>query len=256
MVLFFKKQLRRKKIRKSQEAPVKASRCGRGWILLFKVFIVVILVFLLWCGWSYTKPSNFPIKHVKVISSYEHLAQKEVQNIIASYVDNGFFYLNVIGMKRQLLKLPWVYAVFVQRKWPDVVIINVIEQQTVLQWGSKGLVNHRGAVFMPLVATFPQGLPIIFGPEKQEHEIFVLYQKAQQLFEPLDLSIQQFLLMPQHYWEIALSNGTKIYLKEDNPLDQLEFLTGLYRRMTADHKDSPKAIDLRYNNDGLAVRWK
>jgi cell division protein FtsQ len=225
-------------------------------MLLFKAFVVGVLGFLLWCGWNYTKPSNFPIKQVKIISSYEHLSQKQLQNIIASYVDNGFFYLNVIGMKWQLLKLPWVYAVSVQRKWPDTVIVSVVEQQAVLQWGFEGLVNHKGEVFMPSIATFPRGLPVIFSPEKQEQKIFILYQKAQQLFEPLDLSVKQLLLTPQHYWEILLSNGTKVYLKESEPLDQLEFLTNLYRRITSDHKDSPKSIDLRYNNDGLAVKWE
>ncbi|HBS51955.1 MAG TPA: cell division protein FtsQ, partial [Coxiellaceae bacterium] len=60
---------------------------------------------------------------------------------------NGFFYLNVISMRQQLLKLPWVYEASVQRKWPDTVVVNIIEQKPILQWGKNALVNPEGVVF-------------------------------------------------------------------------------------------------------------
>lgn len=227
-----------------------------SWVWLFKIIVIGILIFLLWCGWGYTQPNNFPIKQVKIVAAYEHLDQTSLRDVINPYTKNGFFYLDVIGMKRQLLKFPWVYAVSVQRKWPDTIVINIVEQQAVLQWGTQALINHHGVFFTPEIASFPKDLPIIFGPEERKLEIFNLYQKSQQYFEPLDLSIKQLVLNPQHYWEMLLSNDTVVFLKENELLDQIELLTGLYRRITAAHQDSPKTIDLRYNTDSLAVKWE
>ena len=248
--------LTKSKKNKTNEPQLKNKNQGEGWVLLFKAIVTGAMLFLLWRGWDYTKPNNFPIRQVKIISSYEHIDQKLLQNITTSYIDNGFFYLNVIGMKQQLLKLPWVYVVSIRRKWPDTVIVNVVEQQAVLQWGADALVNHEGKVFTPPISTFPKGLPIIFGPVERELEIFTLYKKAAQYLEPLDLSIKQLSFNPQHYWEILLNVDTVVYLKENDPLNQLEFLIDLYRRITIDHKYPPKSIDLRYNNDGLAVSWE
>ena len=254
--MFFNKQPKRKRIKTQPEASATIKTAGRGWILLFKTIIVSALVVLLWCGWDYTQPNNFPIKQVKIVSANEHIDQEFLQKTIESYTKNGFFYLNVIGMKRQLLKLPWVYATSVQRKWPDTIIINIVEQQAVLQWGDKALINDKGEVFAPPFSTFPKGLPVIFGPEERTFEIFTLYQKAQQCFEPLGLVIRQLFFNPQHYWEILLDNDTVIYLKESDPLRQLGVLVDLYRRITADHKGQPKSIDLRYYTGGFAVKWE
>ena len=252
--MFLSRKKKKKNIR--QKVAVKTEPKKRDWVLLFKIIVIGVIVLLLWSGWDYTKPSNFPIKTVQIISSYEHVDQALLQNKISSYIDNGFFYLNVIGMKRQLLKLPWVYVVSVQRKWPDAIVINIVEQQAILQWGAHALINPKGEVFMPPSSTFPKGLPVIFGPKEREFEIFTLYRKAQQLFESLDLVVEKLSFNQQKYWEILLSNETVVYLKESDPLGQLGLLTDLYRRITANHEYPPKSIDLRYNTDGLAVKWK
>ena len=223
--------------------------------LFLKIILMGAIGFLLWYAWGYTKPSNFPIIHVKIFATYEHVEQKFLQKAIDSYLSNGFFYLNVIGMKQQLLKLPWVYEVSVQRKWPDTVVVNVVEQKAVLQWGGKALVNAKGVIFAPSASTFPHGLATIFGPEDRKLEIFTLYKKMQPLFEPLDLVIKQLILSPEHHWEILLSNSAVVYLKEADPLGQVELLINLYRKITADREKEPKSIDLRYNT-GLAVKWE
>jgi cell division protein FtsQ len=253
--LFFNRQTIQKRTKSQQKIQATTKTAGRGLILLFKIIIIAALLALLWHGRSYTKANNFPIKQVKIVSASEHVDQEFLQKTIETYTKSGFFYLNVNEMKRQLLKLPWIYEVAVQRKWPDTVIVNVIEQQAALQWGNKALINHKGEVFAPPVFTFPKELPVIFGPEERRLEIFTLYQKAQQYFEPLDLTIRKLLFNPQSYWEILLKNNTTIYLKEGDPLAQLELLVDLYQRITAGHKSQPKSIDLRYYTGGFAVKW-
>ena len=241
---------RKKSIAKQDPATQK-----KGWILGFKIFVVATLFALGWRSFIYTKPSNSPIKQVKILAAYEHLDKQTLQQVITPYFKGGFFYLNVIGLKKQLLNLPWVHTVSIQRKWPDAVIIHIVEQQAVLQWGAKALVNSEGAIFHPPAITFPDNLPIVFGPQEQVSEIFTLYQQLTLRFKPLGLTIQKLFLKPQHYWEVLLNNNMVIYLKEIEPLSQIDFLLILYSKIIAERNYPPKSIDLRYNNGGLAVQW-
>ena len=220
-----------------------------------KIVIIVAAFFILWSSWKYTKPINFPIKRVKIVASYQHVEPEVLRKLIATYTDNGFFYLNVIGMQHQILGLPWVYKTWIQRKWPDTIIVNIIEQQPLLQWDEAGLLNTTGELFTPPKNTFPNGLPIISGPEQHKTELFILYKKMQQLLTQLTLSIKKLTLIAQSHWEIILTNNTVLYLKEHEPLKQLQLLVNIYPKIAAEKPQPPQSIDLRYNTPGVAVRW-
>ena len=222
--------------------------------IFFGLLTLAVIGTSLYYGWEYTKPDNFPIKNAKIFATYEHVDKKPLQKVISKYLSNGFFYLNVNGMKQELLNFPWIYAVSVKRQLPDTITINVAEQHALLQWGEDALINPDGKRFSPKISTFPKNLPIIFGPEKQASEIFTTYQKMLRALEPLDLTIKKLNLNPRHFWELVLSNDAKVYLKEVNPVTQLELMANLYRKITANHSNSPKSIDLRYQS-GLAVKW-
>lgn len=222
--------------------------------ILFALLILGILGCGLWYGWQYVKANDPQIKQVKIFATYEHLEKNSIQKIVTSHLNQGFFHLNTTRLKQELLKLPWVYAVSIKREWPNSIKINIAEQNAILQWGKTALFNPEGQIFSPPPATFPRDLPVIFGPEEKQAEIFSLYQKMLAVLFPLDLSLSSLTLNHDHYWELILSTNTIIYLKEEQPIEQLELLTNIYRKITADRDQEPKSIDLRYQT-GLAVRW-
>lgn len=236
----------KKKSRKKTE-----KKAGR---IFLKYIFIGMFVFFGWYVWDYTGPKNFPIVRVKIFTENNHVEKKDLQEVIYPYLKSGFFHLNFVGLKKKLLTLPWVYKISLRRHWPNTLIVNVVEQKAILQWGGTALINQRGDVFAPDDSTFPKGLPIIFGPREKEKEIYSLYKTIVALFEPLDLAIKRMVLTSHNYWEIVLSNGTSLYLKKEKLLAQIELLVNVYRRITADHKKDPKSIDLRYKS-GLAVRW-
>ncbi len=222
--------------------------------ILLTILILGTLGLLSWLTWNHIKTYNFPIKHVKIFATYEHVDQNSLQKTISNYLDHGFLYLNVSDLKQQLLKSPWIYAVSIKRKWPDTVIINIAEQRAILQWGEKALMNPDGKIFAPPKTTFPKDLTIVFGPEEHTAEIFTTYYKMLSILEPLSLTIKKLELDPKLHWEITLNNNTVILLKSANALKQLELLTSIYRKITAEHEQAPKSIDMRYQS-GMAVKW-
>jgi cell division protein FtsQ len=222
---------------------------------VLQIILLIAFLLLIWRGWTYTKPSNFPVMHVKIVATFEHTNQELLQKIIAPYINYGFFYLNVIGLKHQLLKLPWVYAVSITREWPDTLSISVVEQHPLAQWGNEALVNSEGKIFSAPVESFPSGLPVIFGPTNRVTEIFEDYQKIEPLVETINAKVKQLVLLAdQNYWELTLENGMAIFLKPKDPAGQLQFFLKLYPKIIANHPAPPKSIDLRYDI-GFAIKW-
>lgn len=228
----------------------------------FKIYLKPILRALIICcviaaligAYTYTKPSNFPIKNVKVVASYAHVDQALLQNTIVPFTKNGFFYINVWGLQRELLKVPWVYTVSVERSWPDTLIVNVVEQTPVASWGKKALINGEGAIFSADAETFPKDLPILYGPDDQEPDIFNIYRQMQTILAPHNFSIVQLNLTPHAYWCLILNTKTTIYIPKSDPAERLTAFLQLYPKIQANHSGSPASIDLRYRN-GLAVKW-
>jgi cell division protein FtsQ len=221
----------------------------------YGIIVLMFLGIISWMIYDYIKTYTYPIKHVKIFATYEHVNKIPLQKTVDAYLNKGFFKLNVAGLKQQLLSFPWIYAVSIKRIWPDTVIINIAEQRPILQWGDEALINPDGRVFYPQKNSFPKGLPVIFGPKGSETQIFNLYSQMLSMLEPLDLSIKNLALDPAHHWEIKLNNDTAIFLNTADPLDQLELLTRVYRKITADRHEPPKSIDMRYSS-GMAVKWR
>jgi cell division protein FtsQ len=146
--------------------------------------------------------------------------------------------------------------VLIQREWPNTVIITITEQNPVLRIGDLGLVNFKGELFSPSKASLPKTLPTIWGIKDLKPEILSLYYKANEFFDKMDLTIKSLTFYPNHYLKIVLDNDMNIYLKEKDPLEQINLLARLYGKLMTNHEKPPKYIDLRYGTTGLAVKWE
>ena len=228
----------------------KVRRKNRRRGILKTLFLLIVLGILL----IHIKSKNFPIRLVKIFATYEHVEPPMLQKIISPYLIKDFFQLNVFTIKRSLLEIPWIYDASIKKQWPDTMVIHIVEQTATMQWRENSLINSHGKIFTPPRRSFPAKLPRLTGPEHRALEIFRVCQQIILLLDPLDLAVEKLTLTPHHHWELLLNNGTVIYLKEQQPIKQIELLINLYRRITANHQNPPQTIDLRYSN-GLAVKW-
>ena len=228
--------------------PIHSKNKKRG-ILKTVVLLIIVGALLL-----HARSKNFPIRLVKVFATYEHVEPSSLQKTISPSLTKDFFHLNLFTIRRNLLEIPWIYDVSIKKQWPDTVMIHIVEQTATMQWGDSALINSHGKIFTPPLRSFPSNLPRLMGPEHRSLEIFNVCQQIILLLDPLDLAVEKLILTPHNHWELLLTNGTLIYLKEQQPIKQIELLRSLHRRITANHENPPKTIDLRYSN-GLAVKW-
>jgi len=102
------------------------------WVIL----IIIIGSGFIWGGRTLQNPENFPIEKIRISAPYEHITPEMLQQVIGSFATRGFFGLNVVTLKQQLLVLPWVYEVMIKREWPDTLVINILEQKAVAEWNN------------------------------------------------------------------------------------------------------------------------
>jgi|WetSurMetagenome_2_1015567.scaffolds.fasta_scaffold248406_2 cell division protein FtsQ len=221
----------------------------------FLKFIFLMLFLALFVvGFNFTRPSNAPIKRVKIVATYKHVDQKLLQEIVLPFLNAGFFYINVFGLQNTIIKqIPWVHNVYVQREWPNGIIMQIEEQEAFAVWNNSALFNASGDLFAPDPSTFPQNIPMLYGPEAQGRDVFETLKKIQAIVMPLNFTIRELNLTPQHYWHFVVDGGMVVYLGDTEIFERLAAMVKLYPKIVATHHGAIESIDLRYSN-GFAVK--
>jgi cell division protein FtsQ len=230
-----------------------ASKFAPFFKILFSVILIVLLgsALLFW-----PKQNNFPVEKIKIVANYEHITPKALQGVVSSYVQNGFFDLDMIGLQHKLRQMPWVYAVSVQRKWPNTIEINVVEQDAKARWKDISLLNSYGQLFYPDNGVLPSNLPILFGPDTEAQRIFQDYQIMQKTLTDLKFKILRLDLVVPNSWHITFDNGLNLYLNDESYLEQLQNFVKVYPKIARTKPNGKiRVVDLRYSH-GMAVKWE
>jgi cell division protein FtsQ len=212
------------------------------------------LVSLLWQ--QLQQAEQFPIQSIRIEGDFHHLKRYKVEQAILPHVmEHGFFSLHLGSLKEELIAIPWVDQVSLQRVWPDTLVVKIIEQKPIAKWGTRDLVNAKGTVFSPRANLDKFNLPVLNGPQGQQAFVFETYQDINELLSPFGLRARQLTLSSMHAWDLQLNNGTWIKLGHQEPLKPLSQFLHVYKKLFAGHAEKAAKVDLRYPT-GMAVRWE
>lgn len=222
--------------------------------LVFRLAVISSLIISIYWAWSFFKnPNEFPIKSVKVASRFEHIDESQLKNIIAPLVIHGFFNVSTNELRQQLLHLPWIAVVNIERVWPNKLSIQITEQQAVAKWGDDKLLNADGKIFAPPSNTFPAHLPILIASDDQQELVWQYFQGCKQVLQGSGVSINLLELNARGALHMVLNNGIEVQLGRTELVPRLQRLVAVYPKLMADKQGHVQNIDLRYEN-GLAVR--
>jgi cell division protein FtsQ len=224
---------------------------------LLKLSILGALTFLLFQGWRLLKdPQNFPIEKVIISSSYEHLNQAFLKEMITPFLKGGFLSFTADNLQETLKNVPWVYDVYIQRQWPDLVAIKIIEQTAEEIWNNDYLLNPEGMIFKVPKETFPEELPKLFGTNEKVPEVLETFRQAQTIIKPLDFAITDFGIDQNNEWRMILNHSLLVLLGPSDPLGKLQELVIFYPKIASSHPEQKiSKLDLRYQS-GIAAMWQ
>ncbi len=229
------------------------------WILLELTLVALVTWGLSTAIRMLANPMTLPVTAVRVVGPLAHLEPAAIEQAVTPAATGGFLQVDVHNVRQAATTLPWVADAQVRRLWPGTLRITITEQEPEARWTPQdqpmGLVNKQGKVFYPDVATFPQDLPEVGGPEGSALDMLNHLNQLNRLFAPLGLKVHSLQLDPRRAWTVGLSNGIRLLLGRTDLDNRLERFLRIYPSALAAQAERILRIDLRYSN-GFAVGWK
>jgi len=202
----------------------------------------------------FADPYRFPLNVVEVKGDFRYLDRSSLERSIAPFVSEGFFTVDVAAICEISEQLPWVYRAKVRRVWPDILRLQIEEQQPVARWGERGFLNRFGEAFLPDQAVAAEELPALAGPAGQERRVLEQYHQAATLLAPLGLQVHSLQLDQRRAWRLRTQGGVQMELGRIDVWERLQRLVRTYPVVFRDRMDELQYLDLRYSH-GFSVRW-
>jgi len=202
-------------------------------------------------------PYRFPLKVVEVKGDFKYLDRGQLQAVIAPHAEGGFFTVDVVAVCAAAEQLPWVYKARVQRVWPDILRLQIEEQQPIARWGEQGFLNRFGESFIPGETLVTGELPGLAGPAGQESRVLEQYRVASGLLAPLGIRINQLVLDGRRALHLQLDGGVQLELGHvQQAWQRLQRFARAYPAVFEGREDGLQRVDLRYSNGFSVYRGK
>lgn len=212
------------------------------------VAVVVALVALVAAG------LDRPLRRIVVRGAFERVTPLEVEQAARRALDGGFASADLGAIRAALEGLTWVDRARIERRWPDQLVIEVVEQQVAARWGEDGLLNTRGELFATGVPHPPPELPRLDGPPGTESLVAQRYLAIQgRLFEQ-GLRLAALRVDARGAWELGLLNGVAVRLGRRQVDERMDRFLAVAAGVIAGRAAEIRYLDMRYSN-GFAIGW-
>lgn len=234
---------------------MEVNSVGLRYLTIMGLLILSALLLTGRLGYLYLADAErFPITTIKVAATYEHITHKELENVLAKYLDASFFLLSVKGLQSELNSMSWIDTAYVERVWPDTLKIKLTEKKPVAIWGD-ALMTRDGKLFNQGSVPSDLDIPKLKGPQSQQLEVLQVYEKLSKILSSYGLNASGLYLRDNQSWVLLLNHGVKIYLGKKELEERLLRFCKAYPAVFAEKADQLAGVDLRYPR-GMAVQWK
>ncbi|AOW53625.1 TPA: FtsQ-type POTRA domain-containing protein [Legionella pneumophila subsp. pneumophila] len=234
---------------------MEVNSVGLRYLTIMGLLILSALLLAGRLGYLYLADAErFPITTIKVAATYEHITHKELENVLAKYLDASFFLLSVNGLQSELNSMSWIDTAYVERVWPDTLKIKLTEKKPVAIWGD-ALMTRDGKLFNQGSVPSDLDIPKLKGPQSQQLEVLQVYEKLSKILSSYGLNASGLYLRDNQSWVLLLNHSVKIYLGKKELEERLLRFCKAYPAVFAEKADQLAGVDLRYPR-GMAVQWK
>lgn len=228
------------------------SALGRIMIWLLALSLVALPVVAVVNGWIGTE--RWPLKTLRLQNELQRVDARQVQAALLPHAQRGFFAIRLDQAQAAVARLPWVEQAVVEKHWPDVLEVRIVEYRPYALWGKDRLLSEEGKVF-PRDGEVPAGqLPQLSGPDARARDVIALYKDSRDLFRAEQLQVESLALDERGSWTLKLSDGSEVVVGSSEARLRLQRFARLLPKVLAQSTQRLQRADLRYTN-GFALIW-
>ncbi len=200
-------------------------------------------------AWLVSLPA-FALHRVEVRGELRHVSEEGIKLVASRGVRGNFFTVDLDAVRTAFEKLSWVREARVSRRWPDTLVVELVEHVPLARWNDGDLVSREGEVFN---ASADAELPRLSGLEGSAREVVEAYRTYGEVLAPLGLRIRELSLSPRRAWRLKTDSGLEIALGRKDVEPRLRRFAAQYQKISERLGAPPAYADLRYE-DGFAVK--
>ncbi len=199
-------------------------------------------------------PWRFPVSTVKIAASYQHIPRTQLKAMLSKYAKDGFLTLPVQSLENDLMSIPWTNSVSIERVWPDILQITLLEKRQVAKWNDIWITAAGDE--LP-VSDNPQepSLVRLSGAPAQKMTALGLYEHLKPVFAECGLSVDFLQLHENQACDLLLKNGVQLHLGKRDIEQRAGRFCHAYPVIFSPKIEQLASVDLRYAR-GMAVQWK
>ena len=249
----------KKNAAKRGATPVAPKKARKQWRLpklkipaYFWSGLLAVCVLSMLCFGGYWSYQQWRIEQIVVNGRLQVLQANHLTQQVAWVKGKNFIGLDVDAVYQELQKLPLVTQLTVRKKWPDTLVIDVVEDIPVALWNGNKLLSASGRLSEIPAGVDIQNLIKIHGPEQQVEQAARYYRRVQQTLNELNIYIVDLTVTAVDSIQIKLSNDWQVELGRQYLDERILRLKQIIQTFPA---DKISTVDLRYGK-GAAIRWR
>lgn len=198
---------------------------------------------------------RWPLRHLELNAELRRVSAEQIQRVAMQHTGEGFFALSLTDLRDALVQLPWVESVQVRKRWPDTVVVKLLEFQPYAIWDERALVSRSGRLFeVPGIESLA-GLPRLSGPDDAVATVVNFHADAVRALEVARLGVERTRLSDRGSWTVVVDGGAELVLGRHEAAERLaRFADTIAALMQTRPHHALRHADLRYPN-GYALSW-
>jgi cell division protein FtsQ len=196
-----------------------------------------------------------PLRVISMDGAFQRVSPGQIEKAVAPFTGTGFMSADLDRIQRAVETVPWVDHARVERRFPNVLHVTVIEETAAARWGGSGLLNTRGELFVREATHVPAELPRLSGPEGTESQVAQRYLSAQGRMLEAGMRIAALRLDERGAWEMDLDSGVTVRLGRRDVDERLDRFIRTASQVIAHRLNDITYVDMRYSN-GFAIGWR
>jgi cell division protein FtsQ len=211
------------------------------------VLILLIVTFVV-----FISGQKFEMTRVSIVGDLSDDQRQNVYKRLVGAMDGG---QRISKIKQMLEATDWIHHVEVSRRWPDKLLISIVNETPIAYWNDDAFISRDGKAFF---SRYQHGgdLAQLYGPVGEELLVMQQYQQLNNALLKSGQEIEVLSLDDRGAWQFTNAAGVKVLLGKEHITERIQrYLQviddgGLESRM-----DNVMRIDTRYAN-GVSVSWK